>query len=69
MVKVAVELFYGNSHTTYPEWIKAFQERDYKILSVIMNTKLETCINRVLIKRDNRFITVLQKNMKSFTAL
>jgi hypothetical protein len=49
------ELFYGNSHTTDPQWIKAFQERDYKILSVILNTKLETCINRVLVKRkDNR---------------
>jgi tRNA uridine 5-carbamoylmethylation protein Kti12 len=34
------ELFYGNSRTTDPRWIKAFQERDYKILSVIFNTKL-----------------------------
>ena len=51
------ELFYGNSHTTDPQWIKAFQERDYKILSAILNTKLETCINRVLvIRKDNSVI-------------
>ena len=49
------ESFHGNSYTTDPQWIKAFQERDHKILSVILNAKLETCINRVLVKRkDNR---------------
>ena len=52
---IVAELFHGNSHTTDPQWIKAFQERDYNILSVILNTKLETCTNRVLVKRkDNR---------------
>ncbi|PWU81007.1 MAG: hypothetical protein DLM72_09300 [Candidatus Nitrosopolaris wilkensis] len=51
---VVAELFHGNSHTTDPQWIKAFQERDYNILSVILNTKLETCINRVLVKRKDK---------------
>jgi hypothetical protein len=42
-------------HTTDPQLIKSFQEKDYNSLSVILNAKLETCINRVVVKRkDNR---------------
>ena len=70
---IVAELFHGNSHTTDPQWIKAFQERDYNILSVILNTKLETCTNRVLVKRkDNRtteevkqYYDFFYKNLKS----
>jgi hypothetical protein len=49
------EPFHGNSYTTDSLRIKAFQERDHKILSVILNAKLETCTDRVLVKKkDNR---------------
>ncbi len=55
------KLFHRNSHTTDPQWIKSFQEKDYNSLSVILNAKLETCINRVVVKRkDNRTSEVKQ---------
>ena len=45
-------MFYGNSHTTEPsKWIEKFQERGYKILSIILYTSKETCFNRC--REDN----------------
>ncbi|MDQ6863061.1 MAG: AAA family ATPase [Thermoproteota archaeon] len=62
---VVGEQFHGNSHTTDPQRIKAFQERDFKILSVILNAKLELCIDRVLVKKqDNRTSEVVNNTIR-----
>jgi len=48
---VVGELYDGGSHTTDPQWINKFKERGYDILSVILDTKIETCIYTVNVKR------------------
>ena len=48
------ELYDGGSHTTDPQWINKFKERGYDILSVILDTKIETCIYTVNVKRGER---------------
>jgi shikimate kinase len=50
---VVAELYYGNSHTTDPKWIKEFQARGFTILSVVLKARLETHIER-LAKRPNK---------------
>jgi predicted ABC-type ATPase len=50
---VVAELYHGNSHTTDPQWIKAFKDRKFKILSVILYSSLETCIRRVKERGDS----------------
>jgi nitrogenase molybdenum-iron protein alpha/beta subunit len=37
------------------QWINKFKERGYYILSVILDTKIETCINRVNVKRGESY--------------
>ncbi|MGB8938613.1 MAG: hypothetical protein WCC17_26270 [Candidatus Nitrosopolaris sp.] len=51
---VVGELYDGGSHTTNPTWINKFKEKDYNIISVILNAKFETCAYRVAeIRKDN----------------
>jgi hypothetical protein len=48
---VVGELYDDGSQRTDPQWINKFKERGYDILSVILDTKLETCVYRVNVKR------------------
>ncbi len=51
---VVGESYDGGSHTTNPTWINKFKEKDYNIISVILNAKFETCAYRVVeIRKDN----------------
>jgi predicted ABC-type ATPase len=51
---VVAELYYGNSHTTDPKWIKEFQARGFTILSVVLKARLETHIKRLAKRPDKR---------------
>jgi hypothetical protein len=42
-------------HTPDPQCINKFKERGYDILSVILDTKLETCIYTVNVKRGESY--------------
>jgi hypothetical protein len=50
---VVGELYHGNFHTTDPQWIKAFKDRKFKILSVILYSLLETCVRWVKERGDS----------------
>jgi deoxyadenosine/deoxycytidine kinase len=53
---IVAELHDGGSHTSNPEeWIDKFKERNYNILSVILESSFETCLYRVLHRPDNRY--------------
>ena len=51
---VISELYDDGSHTTNPTWVNRFREKGYDILSVVLETSLETCLYRVLkLRKDN----------------
>jgi hypothetical protein len=52
---VVAELYDGDSHTSNPEWISKFKERNYNILSIILDESFETCLHRVLNRPDNTY--------------
>jgi len=41
-------MFYGNSHTTNPQWLNKFRTREYKIVSFNLVASKETCFQRCL---------------------
>jgi hypothetical protein len=46
-------MFYGNSHTDDPsKWLDRFRDKDYKILSIILYARKETCIKRCIEDND-----------------
>lgn len=63
---VVTELYHGNSHTTNPKWIKEFQNRGYVILSVILNASLETHVNRLAKRSDNRNKDEIEYHYRKF---
>jgi len=41
-------MFYGNSHTTNPQWLNQFGVREYKIFSFNLLASKEICFQRCL---------------------
>jgi hypothetical protein len=41
-------MFYGNSHTTNPQWLNQFGTREYKIFSFNLLASKEICFQRCL---------------------
>jgi|ERR1700730_2462668 len=40
-------MYYGNSHTEQPQrWISKLKERNYRILSVVLNARMDVCYER-----------------------
>jgi hypothetical protein len=40
------EMSYGGRHTTQPEWVRKFKDKEATIVSVVLLTRLDTCIER-----------------------
>jgi tRNA uridine 5-carbamoylmethylation protein Kti12 len=50
---VVGEMHYGNGHTTDPElWINRFKEKKYKILSIVLQVSLDTCVKRAICRQS-----------------
>jgi thymidylate kinase len=51
---VIAEMFYGNEHTTKPEfWINRFKEKHYNIFSFILKASKENCHERCKNDKNN----------------
>jgi hypothetical protein len=50
------EMHYGNSHTTKPIWLKKFIEKEFRIISVVLQIKFETCIIRAIGRPEGSLI-------------
>jgi hypothetical protein len=47
------EMHYGNGHTTDPQlWINRFKEKNYKILSIVLQVSLDTCVKRAICRQS-----------------
>jgi shikimate kinase len=46
---VVGEMHYGNHHTTEPsQWLDRFTRRDFKIISVVLQVRFETCVKKAV---------------------
>lgn len=51
------EMYSGNSHTLNPEeWLTQFRERDYVLLSFVLQAPIEQCFNRVRQRKENAIV-------------
>jgi thymidylate kinase len=50
-------MYSGNSHTLNPEeWLTQFRERDYVLLSFVLQAPIEQCFNRVRQRKENAIV-------------
>jgi thymidylate kinase len=53
---VVGEMHYGNDHTTEPSrWLDRFTARDFKIISVVLQVRFETCVKRAVSRAKDPF--------------